>query len=108
VPIGSHGDVHPIVGLALAMQRRGHKVAVATNGYFRHLIEANRLEFIELGGEQEYLEATSRPELWHSDKGAKVVFSYAIKYLRPVYKILLQRWQQVILPTNSGHVLSSV
>ena len=93
VPFGSHGDVHPIVGLAVAMQARGHKVAVATNGYFRSLIEASQVEFIELGSEQEYLDATSRPELWQSDAGTRLVLSFSIQYLRPVYETLLQRWQ---------------
>ena len=38
VPIGSAGDVHPFVGLGLALRRRGHDVTVITSGYFEALL----------------------------------------------------------------------
>ncbi len=93
VPMGSHGDVHPVVGLAVAMKARGHKVAVCTNGYFRSLIEKNQLDYIELGTAQEYLDSTSHPDLWDARKGATVVIAAMMKMLRPAYEVLLQRWQ---------------
>lgn len=34
IPFGSAGDVNPFLGLAAELQRRGHTVTVATNGYF--------------------------------------------------------------------------
>jgi rhamnosyltransferase subunit B len=34
-PMGSAGDVHPLLGLALALKRRGHRVTFVTSGYFR-------------------------------------------------------------------------
>ena len=37
MPLGSAGDVHPFVGLALELKRRGHEVTLATNGYFADL-----------------------------------------------------------------------
>jgi rhamnosyltransferase subunit B len=94
VPAGSHGDVHPIVGLAIAMKARGHKVAVGTNGHFRALVENNQLEFIELGTEQEYLEATRNPQLWDAREGAKVVMAFIALNLKPNYECLLQLWQR--------------
>ena len=30
-PIGSAGDVHPFLGLAVALQQRGHRVTVVVN-----------------------------------------------------------------------------
>ena len=94
VPMGSHGDVHPIVGLAVAMRARGHKVAVCTNGFFRALIEQNQLEFIELGTAQDYLDATSHPDLWDARKGPAAVIAFMVSTLRPGYQLLLQRWQR--------------
>ena len=38
IAIGSSGDVHPFVGLGLALQRRGHQVTVATNDHFAPLL----------------------------------------------------------------------
>ncbi len=93
VPMGSHGDVHPVVGLAVAMKARGHKVMVCANGYFRSLIEQNQLDYIELGTAQEYLDSTAHPDLWDARKGAPVVIAAMMLMLRPAYEVLLQRWQ---------------
>jgi rhamnosyltransferase subunit B len=47
---GSAGDVHPFVGLGLALRRRGHRVTVLTYGAFEDLIGANGLAFALLPG----------------------------------------------------------
>jgi rhamnosyltransferase subunit B len=43
--LGSLGDLHPILGLALALQARGHDVALATSGFYQERISAAGLEF---------------------------------------------------------------
>lgn len=93
VAIGSYGDVHPHVGLALSMRSRGHKVAIASNGHFRSLVEQNNIEFIELSVEQDYLDALNSPDLWNGTKGTKTLLNFISKNIREIYDILLQRWQ---------------
>lgn len=95
VPVGSHGDVHPIVGLAVAMQARGHRVVVVANGYFRSLIERNGLEYIELGTAEQYLEITQRADIWHPREGSRIVLQAIVnRQLRPAYDLLLDLWLQ--------------
>jgi len=43
--LGSLGDLHPIMGLALALQARGHDVALATSDFYQERIVAAGLEF---------------------------------------------------------------
>src|SRR5438552_2211767 len=43
--LGSLGDLHPIMGLALALQARGHDVALATSDFYQERITAAGLEF---------------------------------------------------------------
>jgi len=43
--LGSLGDLHPIMGLALALQARGHSVALATSDFYQQRIDAAGLEF---------------------------------------------------------------
>src|ERR1700753_1907363 len=43
--LGSLGDLHPIMGLALALQARGHSVALATSDFYQDRIIAAGLEF---------------------------------------------------------------
>ncbi len=95
IPVGSHGDAHPGVGLAVAMQSRGHRAVVWCNSFFRDLIERNGLEFVEFGTAEQYLQITSNPALWHGRKGSQLVLQAVVTHqLRPVYDYLLQRWQQ--------------
>lgn len=95
IPVGSYGDVHPIVGLAVAMKARGHQAVVCANAYFRELIERNGLEFVEFGTEQQYLDATLHPDLWHPLKSTKVVINGIVQgLLRPSYEYLRARWQR--------------
>ena len=95
VPVGSHGDVHPIVGLAVAMQARGHRAVVVANGYFRTLIERSGLEYIELGTAEQYLEVTKRADIWHPRQGSRIVLETIVnRQLRPAYDLLLEYWLQ--------------
>ena len=94
VPVGSHGDVHPLLGLALALKSRGHRCLFCANGYFRAMIAGRGLDFIELGSVEQYLDLTSRPEIWHPRKGPLLLFSAIGALLRPAYQVLLALWQQ--------------
>ena len=85
--LGSHGDVHPFVGLGIRLRQRGHHVALATNGYFKRLVEHARLEFIECGTAEEYLTLATNADLWHPMKSLRAVFGGTAQYLRPMYEI---------------------
>jgi len=89
VTIGSAGDVHPFVGIGLELARRGHDVAVATNGHFKSLVESVGLRFIELGSAESYTEGIKDPELWHRSKGFKKVLEWGVLPLvRPTWEII--------------------
>jgi len=46
--LGSLGDLHPIMGLALGLQARGHDVVLATSDFYRERIAAAGLPFSPL------------------------------------------------------------
>jgi rhamnosyltransferase subunit B len=46
--LGSLGDLHPIMGLALGLQARGHDVVLATSEFYRDRITAAGLQFSAL------------------------------------------------------------
>ena len=46
---GSHGDLFPYIGLAVALKRRGHTPVVATNAGYRALVEREDIAFAEAG-----------------------------------------------------------
>ena len=85
IALGSHGDVHPFVGIGRRLRERGHAVAVAANQYFQPLIDAAELEFVQLGTAEEYKRLATDPKLWDKFKGAQAVFEGTAKYLRLIH-----------------------
>jgi rhamnosyltransferase subunit B len=87
IALGSHGDVHPFVGIGLRLRERGHQVAVAANEYFKPLIDHANLEFVEVGTAEEYRTLATNPDLWHPLRAPNAVFSGTARYLRRIYDI---------------------
>ena len=73
VSIGSAGDVHPSVAVALALRDRGHTVSVATNPYFATLLEQVGLPLIPVGTVEQFETTTADPALWHATGGISVL-----------------------------------
>jgi len=71
--IGSAGDVHPMIALAIALKARGHRATVITNPIFQDLIEAQALGFLPVGTIEQAQQAIADPDLWHPRKGFEVV-----------------------------------
>jgi len=87
IALGSHGDVHPFVGIGLRLRERGHHVAVAANEYFKPLIDHASLEFVEVGTADEYRKLATNPDLWHPTRAPHAVFEGTAHYLRRIYDI---------------------
>jgi len=86
---GSYGDVLPMAGIGAAARRRGHRVQIIANPYFRHVAEAADLELLPLGSAEEYLELAQHADLWHPRRGLKVIFRRGVAaYLDHVYGLL--------------------
>lgn len=89
IPVGSCGDVHPFVGLGLALKKRGHRVTVATNSYFRELIERTGLAFVEISRAEDYLRLSDNPDIWHPRKAMPLLMKEGILPIeRPVFDII--------------------
>jgi rhamnosyltransferase subunit B len=85
IALGSHGDVHPFVGIGRRLRQRGHHVAVAANEYFKPLIDHAGLEFLALGTADEYRALATDKNLWDPMRGPQAVFEGTARYLRPMY-----------------------
>jgi len=89
VPLGSHGDVHPFVGLGLALKARGHTVRVIVNPFFGPLVEQAGLELIPLGKTSDYTDLAGNPELWNKLNGTKAVLRGIAHFIRPIYSAVV-------------------
>lgn len=84
---GSAGDVFPILGLAVELKRRGHRVTLITNEHFQAAIERNGISFISLGTEDDYKSAIRNPDIWHPRNGFRHVYQSLEPLQRRQYEI---------------------
>lgn len=86
VALGSAGDVHPNVGIGVALKRRGHDVHLIAPAVFAPLAQRVGLAFMPLGTEEEFREALRDPDLWHPYKAFPVVAKrLMLPLMRPVF-----------------------
>lgn len=92
--IGSSGDVHPLLGLALALKERGHEVEFIVNPYFRQAVERFGLECIDLGTREQFLAATASPDLWKPMRSFRHIWESGLApALRPQYEAFAARFR---------------
>jgi UDP:flavonoid glycosyltransferase YjiC (YdhE family) len=82
VPFGSHGDVHPFVGLGQALRARGHRVTFLINDYFGGLVRGLGFEMVPLGEADHFATTMRDPDIWHPRRAFSVVAREVLKYTR--------------------------
>ena len=93
-PVGSHGDVHPLVGIGRGLVARGHRVTLVTAAPFRGVAEACGFEFAPLGTDADYEAVADNPDLWHPRRGLRTLFAPErfARLLRDGYRHLADRY----------------
>ena len=92
VAVGSHGDIHPLLGIAIALRDRGHDVTFVSSPYFEDLPRKAGLDFAPLGTVEQFRDGLKDPDLWHPRKGFKAVFQRGVlPVMRPTYEALAGR-----------------
>jgi rhamnosyltransferase subunit B len=94
IPVGSHGDVHPLVGVGAALAGRGHRVTVLTNDHFEPLVRRAGLPFESIATDEEFRSIMDDPDLWHPTRGWKTVFQKGILPLvRRTYDAVVRHYR---------------
>ncbi len=92
--LGSYGDVHPMMGLGIALRRRGHEVELFASDYFEEEIRGCGLGFVSIGTREQYLELTRLPDLWHPRRSLRLIVKYALtNCLEPMYQAIAERYR---------------
>jgi UDP:flavonoid glycosyltransferase YjiC (YdhE family) len=104
-PVGSAGDVNPFVIIGRELRRRGHSVTLVAPAVFADVASNAGLGFVAVGTVEEFERTTRNPDLWHSRRGARVVFTALGEQLRKAYAVLEELYEpaQTMLV---GHSLS--
>ena len=88
VSVGSAGDVHPSVAVALALRDRGHAVSVVTNPYFAPLLERVGLPLLPIGTVAQFDATTKDPALWNQVRGMGALSRMVDLATRDVYHLV--------------------
>ncbi|MFA7269204.1 MAG: glycosyltransferase [Sterolibacterium sp.] len=88
VTCGSMGDVHPFLGLAVALKSRGHRVSFLTNEVFRDMATQAGLDFHPIGTLLDVQSALNNPDLWHPRKGLAVVWHSCATVQKPIVEFI--------------------
>lgn len=70
---GSHGDIHPFLGIARALAERGHDVLMAANEYYRPVIAEEKIRFQPIGEAFDLRALASMPDVMHHWRGPQIV-----------------------------------
>jgi rhamnosyltransferase subunit B len=90
--IGSAGDVHPFVAIALALRQRGHEVLILTNPYFKDRILAAGVGFWPLGAAETYARLIKDPRLV---AGSRSPFFIIDELIRPAFAPTIDAIRQI-------------
>jgi len=88
IPVGSAGDVHPYVGVALALQQRGHHVRVITNPYFAPLLKRVGLPLTPAGTATDFKEVLAHPDIWNHMRGLSVIGGAVARSTAELYRLI--------------------
>ena len=64
VSVGSSGDIHPFLAVALGLRDRGHRVSFVTSPYHAPLLRRVGLPLLPVGTVEQFEQATAHPALW--------------------------------------------
>jgi UDP:flavonoid glycosyltransferase YjiC (YdhE family) len=87
---GSFGDIHPYIGVALELQRRGHRPVIATSGIYREKMESVGIEFHPVRPDMPAVDQLDEiakvvEEVMDPKGGPEAVGNLIIPHLRDIY-----------------------
>ncbi|MFB3922962.1 MAG: glycosyltransferase [Terriglobia bacterium] len=106
---GSAGDVHPNVGLGIALRQRGHRVTLVAAAVFESLARRVGLPFVGYGTEEEYYQTIRDPDLWHPYKAFPLVARrLVLPFIRPTFDLIEQHHKAGdLVVVGSGFVFAA-
>jgi rhamnosyltransferase subunit B len=102
--LGSHGDVHPFLGLGQTLAARGHEVRLIAPAMYEVMARLVGLQFVPIGTVEQFERHSSRADLWHPRKGFQVMAEATGEFLGDYYRAITENCE----PGRTILVLSSL
>lgn len=95
--IGSHGDINPILTIAMEMRERGHDIDFVAHAYFAEKLANAGINHVILGDMDQYQRTVNDPDLWIPRKAFPAVWRVLRDGLEECYSAVRDR----IVPGNT-------
>lgn len=91
ITAGSRGDVQPYVALGMGLQRRGHRVRIATYPGFREFVTNRNLEFFPFNGNPGEWMGSKEGRDWYNSGGRLFSFIHSLdRFFRRIKPLIAQ------------------
>ena len=91
---GSRGDIHPLLGLADTLRRRGHDVRILVNPVYRDLVRDSEFTFVPVGDAEEMISIRRKPEALTYNHGWKLWLKHCgILPMRSLYRAIAENYE---------------
>jgi rhamnosyltransferase subunit B len=84
-PVGSEGDIRPLLWFAGGLAARGHWITFIITPYYQHLVAARGWRSLPVGAAERFHEIMRDPRLWQPRRGTELVLRFLLESL-PVYQ----------------------
>lgn len=94
-PVGSIGDLHPVLALGVALRKRGRLVTVLGNELFADAVAAAGCEFVAVQSAEVERAALSHPDAWSYGSGRRRHLPLrSIEPLRRTHEAIVERYRR--------------
>ncbi|HVT79133.1 MAG TPA: glycosyltransferase [Phycisphaerae bacterium] len=88
VPMGSAGDVHPLVWMARLLRARGHEVSMVVQAVVAEMAERAGIRHVAVGDKSEQESVVRNPDIWDPKRAFDLIAHYMPIYAREMYGAL--------------------
>lgn len=90
---GSHGDVHPFLGIGRELRRRGHDITLSVHPHFRGDVEAAGLRHFSLGEHIDFEAVLRDPDVMDARRGPRTVLKLVLDSIPSTLARLGEAWR---------------
>ncbi len=85
--LGSYGDIHPYIPIAIELKRRGHNPVIATSEYYRSAVQDSGIEFFPVRPDIKIGDAEVYREIMDSRRGSeRIIKKHVMPFIRESYQ----------------------
>jgi rhamnosyltransferase subunit B len=81
MPIGTAGDVHPLIGIGRELASRGHRVSIFTHTHFGNAVREAGLNFLDAQDADDYKATFNNPIVFDERRGHWVVMPFYFRLM---------------------------